>query len=208
MAGGASRYREAYNAGNTGKALPAGLASLADTDPLIDQAHDAGRNGVPFDQWRSGSVPAPTPATTTAGGSRGSRGARGARGGRSARSAPRRSSGSGGRRPAPSIPRPTFGQPLGGLTTGQGIAGVFFGLVVYAVGLSVVEYGVAGPGLWFKAKFLNQAAGSSPSSTSSPATGVSPSTGSTAPKSTGSTLPDGTSVPSGEPQGGGVGGKR
>lgn len=64
--------------------------------------------------------------------------------------------------------RPSFGDPTGGRLPitfdSEGLGGLFIGAVVYALLLSVVEYGSAGPGLWFKAKFLNQAAGA-PSST-------------------------------------------
>jgi hypothetical protein len=49
---------------------------------------------------------------------------------------------------------------------GVGLAGLFLGAVTYAVLLSVVEYGSAGPGMWLKAKFLNQVAAPS---TSTPA---------------------------------------
>jgi len=58
-----ARYRNAWQAGNTGRNLSPGLAGLADADPLIDQAHDAGRQNASFDDFLSahGLVP-PTPA--------------------------------------------------------------------------------------------------------------------------------------------------
>ena len=40
-------------------------------------------------------------------------------------------------------------------------AGSWSGAVVYALLLSVVEFGTAGPGMWFKAKFLNEAGSTS-----------------------------------------------
>lgn len=59
--------------------------------------------------------------------------------------------------------RPSLGDPTGGRLPflsfdGEGIAGVFFGAVFYALVLSVADYGTSGPKLWFKAKFLNQPA--------------------------------------------------
>lgn len=138
MSGGTTRYRTAYNAGSRGSALPEGLSSQADADPLIDSAHDAGRQNVPYDQWHSSNVakPAPTPGPSKAP--------------RSKSSSPRRTT------------SPSFVDPTGGRLPisfdGEGVAGVFFGAIFYALVLSVIEYGAAGPGLWFKAKFLNQAA--------------------------------------------------
>jgi hypothetical protein len=68
---------------------------------------------------------------------------------------------------------PTFSDPTGGrlpLTfDSEGLGGLFIGAVFYALVLSVVDYGAAGPGLWFKAKFLNQAA-PAPGATKSSAT--------------------------------------
>lgn len=59
--------------------------------------------------------------------------------------------------------KPSFGDPTGGRLPitfdSEGLGGLFIGAIVYALLLSVVEYGSSGPGLWFKAKFLNQAAG-------------------------------------------------
>jgi hypothetical protein len=82
------------------------------------------------------------------------------------KSAPRRSSRpaprSGRRPPARRTVRPTLGNPTGNRLPisfdGEGVAGFFFGAVFYALVLSVVEYGSAGPGYWFKAKFLNKPA--------------------------------------------------
>lgn len=47
---------------------------------------------------------------------------------------------------------------------------MFLGMVAYALVLSIVEYGWSGPALWFKAKFLNEAAGAPPPSSSSSST--------------------------------------
>lgn len=110
----------------------------------------------------------------------GARGARGAPGRPSRRSSPSRSSGSLGIRRAArqaSVANPTAGRLPIGLTAGAGVAGLFFGAVSYALVLSVVDYGPTGPLLWFKAKFLNQAAGSpgsSPPSSSPPSSAGSP----------------------------------
>lgn len=147
MAGSRSRYRNAYEAGANGRDLPEGLSSLADEDPLIDQAHDAGRGGVDFDEWhrtnvegqaRPTSEPAPAPAP---------------------RRAPAKAR---GRRGLSRPQRPSLRRPLGGITRGADVphtaGGVFLGAVIYALVLSVIEYGTKGPLLWFKAKFLNEAA--------------------------------------------------
>ena len=54
-----------------------------------------------------------------------------------------------------SLANPTGGRlPIG--FDGEGIAGVFFGAVFYALVLSVADYGAKGPLYWFKAKFMNQ----------------------------------------------------
>jgi hypothetical protein len=158
MAGGTTRYRQAYNAGSTGKPLPEGLASMADTDPHIDAAHDAGRNGADYDEFLSSrglgtkkSAPASRPPTKPSG-----------------RTSSKRS------RPSPRIPSPgtpSLKRPLGknvAVGAGTGLAGLMLGAVVYAVLLSVVEYGSKGPGMWFEAKFLNKAPSSSTSSGAAP----------------------------------------
>jgi hypothetical protein len=83
-------------------------------------------------------------------------------------------------RPSPSERRrrsakPTFSDPTGGRLPitfdSEGLGGVFIGAVFYALVLSVIDYGVSGPGLWFKAKFFNEAAGAPGAKTSAtPAT--------------------------------------
>lgn len=175
MAGGPTRYRQAYNAGTEGRGLSEGLASLADKDPLIDSAHDAGRAGTPFADWQkaNGQGPAfkpkaadvppdtPQPPPSTSSGRKGGKGQRGTRGYRG-----RSTSGSGNlgiRRTArnASVVNPTGGALPVGLTAGAGAAGLFFGAIAYALVLSVVDYGPTGPVLWFKAKFLNVPAGQS-----------------------------------------------
>ena len=163
MAGGTTRYRDAHTAGSRGRNLPDGLASMADADPLIDEAHDAGRNGVPFDQFASERGLA-TPPGRAPRGSSGPKGSRGARGRSSSRSVTR----------SPRVPRPTPTQPLAPLSAGPrnlgaSAAGLLVGAVFYALVLSVVEYGPSGPMLWFRAKFLNEPApppaGAKPTST-------------------------------------------
>jgi hypothetical protein len=64
-----------------------------------------------------------------------------------------------------SVAHPTGGRTVTGIAHDG--AGVILGMVVYALILSVVQYGPTGPVLWFKAKFLNQAAGAPGSSSSS-----------------------------------------
>lgn len=62
--------------------------------------------------------------------------------------------------------KPSLRRPLGrniAIGAGTGLAGLFLGAVIYAVLLSVVEYGSAGPGMWFRAKFMDQVGGSSTS---------------------------------------------
>ncbi len=68
--------------------------------------------------------------------------------------------------------QPTLRKPLGqrvAVGTGEGLAGIMLGAIVYAVLLSVVEYGKAGPGMWFRAKFMNQV-GTPPSGSQQPPT--------------------------------------
>jgi hypothetical protein len=89
-------------------------------------------------------------------------------GARANRAAPRRSAPRptpATRRPSPSRSRPgrpTLSNPTGSRGPigfdGEGIAGAFFGAVFYALLISVADYGAKGPLLWFKAKFMNQAA--------------------------------------------------
>ncbi len=131
-------------------------------------------------------TPPPSSGTTTRTSRTSSRSSRTSRtSSRSSRSAatPRRSSRSPGtlgiRRTAraASVVNPTGGKLPIGLTAGAGAAGLFFGAITYALLLSVVDYGPSGPLLWFKAKFLNEAAGAPGSSGSS----SSPSSGSSGP---------------------------
>lgn len=56
-------------------------------------------------------------------------------------------------RPLPASLTRTIPVPVGG-TTG----GLLLAIVLYPLGLSVIRYGTRGPGLWFRAKFLNQEA--------------------------------------------------
>lgn len=90
----------------------------------------------------------------------------------------RRPSSSSSRRRRPG--RPTFGDPTGGRVPllsfdGEGLGGLFVGAVAYALLLSIVNYGPKGPGLWFKAKFLNQAtAKGSATATAAPASSSPP----------------------------------
>ena len=46
-----ARYRNAWQAGSSGRPLPPGLADLADSDPLIDQAYDAGQSQIDFSKF-------------------------------------------------------------------------------------------------------------------------------------------------------------
>ena len=147
MAAGSARYRRAYRAGASGAKLPEGLASMADQDPKIDAAHDAGRNGASYDEFAREHL-----------------GEDGATGGGGGGPRPRR-------RPtrSPGLPTPT--RPLGrnvpvGVGGGASVAGVFLGAIVYALILSVVDYGSKGPGMWFKAKFENEVTTSSGSAAS------------------------------------------
>jgi hypothetical protein len=154
MASGTTRYRKAHTAGATGAAMPEGLASMADKDPNIDAAHDAGRNGVPFDAFAAEHLTTPKSAPSSSTDSP------------SPSPSPRRS--------LPSPGRPSLRRPLGanvalGSGRGTGLAGVFLGAIVYAVVLSVVDYGAKGPGMWFRAKFMNKAgAANSPQTPSTP----------------------------------------
>lgn len=147
-------YRTAYNAGANGQDLPAGLASRADSDPLIDQAHDAGRNGVDYDEWHGANVPAKGPK-----GAQGPKGSSGSSTGRAGSSSSR----------APS-PLRFLNAPRG--SAGHSIAGVALGMVVYALVLSIVDYGPEGPLYWFRAKFLNKPLTTSTKSSTSSAGAV------------------------------------
>ncbi len=58
---------------------------------------------------------------------------------------------------SPSLTNPTGGRSL--VEVSHSASGIVLGAVVYALVLSLVNYGASGPKLWFKAKFLNEAAG-------------------------------------------------
>jgi hypothetical protein len=76
-----------------------------------------------------------------------------------------------GRRRSSRPTRPSLTNPTGGrsvVETSHSASGILLGAVVYALVLSVVNYGASGPGLWFKAKFLNIPAGSSSSTAGGP----------------------------------------
>ncbi len=68
--------------------------------------------------------------------------------------------------------RRSAAMPLGGGGGGvaHSAAGVFLGAIFYALVLSVVDYGTKGPGMWFKAKFLNEVSTPSSSSSTTPST--------------------------------------
>lgn len=140
-----ARYRQAWQFGSEGKTLPPRLSELADQDPLVDVAADAGRSKVPFDTFLSanglaGSAPRSSPSSSPV-----------------SAPSPRSSSGSGG----------------GFASIGENFGSVLLGLLGGALVLSVFDYGAGGPLLWFKAKFLNDASGAAPhSSTSSAATAL------------------------------------
>lgn len=136
-------HRAAYMAGRAGGAMPAGVAAKATADPSLDFMHDAGRNGVDYDEALKTHAPTVHSAVQPP----------------APRGTPRGASRKGGlNRPK----RPSLRRPLGGLTSGADVphtvGGLLLGGVAYALVLSVVDYGMAGPRLWFKAKFLNEAA--------------------------------------------------
>jgi len=83
-----------------------------------------------------------------------------------------------GRRPSSRPTSPRLTNPLGGrspVEVAHSASGLLLGAVAYALILSVVNYGPTGPLLWFRAKFLNIAAGSSSSSSApTPDTAVPP----------------------------------
>lgn len=113
--------------------MPAGLSDLADSDPDLDEAYQHGQNNEPFDAWwerRASSRPSPT---------------------RPSSPPPRRTPSSPGR------VRGAAGR-MGSRVSGgaDDLAGALLGAVGYALVLSVVDYGTAGPGMWFRAKFLNE----------------------------------------------------
>jgi hypothetical protein len=121
--------------------MPPGVAAAAESDPTLDAAHDAGRSGVPYEQFASdNNIDGPRPPAPRA------------------RRGPDRVRRSGRARSS----KPTLADPTGGRLPitfdGEGLAGFFFGAVFYALGFSVIEYGPSGPLLWLKAKFLNQPA--------------------------------------------------
>jgi len=161
---GTARYSTAYKAGARGATMPKGLGELADTDPKIDAAYDAGQAGTPYEEFLQENGLAPTAGTAGSGaGSGGSSSSGSSSGGRSR--APRRSSsGPSLFRPTKGIPSPSAANPLAPLSAGpvplaHAGAGLILGAIAYALVLSFVDYGPSGPKLWFKAKFLNQTTG-------------------------------------------------
>jgi hypothetical protein len=128
-------HRAAYMAGRGGRAMPPGVAAKADADPSLDLMHDAGRGGIDYEAALRAHAP--------------QLGAKSA-------PAPRRPRRRGLSRPG----RPSLRRPLGGATRGADLphtlGGVAVGAVLYALVLSVVDYGMKGPLYWFKAKFLNE----------------------------------------------------
>lgn len=160
----ADPHDAAYKLGLAGKPLSAGLKREAETDDSILDSWREGKADRPDDQPDSDEsstnedTPPPSKATDTPAAP-----APKARRQPTPRSAPSRS------RRGPTGPgsrsrtgRPTLGDPTGGRLPisfdGNGLAGVFFGAIFYALVISVADYGASGPGYWFKAKFLNQPA--------------------------------------------------
>lgn len=152
MAAATSRYRRAWQAGQAGRSLPGGLADLADQDPKIDSAYQSGQANESFDGWVSDNGLASTPSSSSGSSATGSstRG-KGSKG----RSRSGQSDAARGfsRSPAGSLAAPA--QQVVGSSTEEG-AGFILGLVVYALVLSVVDYGTKGPVMWLNAKFRNK----------------------------------------------------
>lgn len=133
-----ARYRNAWQAGSSGRPLPPRLADLADSDPNIDQAYDAGQNQVSFQKFLDAvGLSAPKPgrgAPFSTGLSAGQQSAQTARSGRQ-----------------------TAAGRVAGSAAGN-LGSVLLGFVAAALFLSVLDYGAKGPLYWFEAKFLNDAA--------------------------------------------------
>ncbi len=148
-----ARYRNAWQAGASGRPVPPGLAELADDDPNIDRAYFAGQIQEPFEQFltSAGFAPAPSPAPSSTrsgpfatGVGQGQASAQQARAGRQS----------------------SVGQKVGSLS--ENLGSVLLGLIVAALALSVLDYGVKGPLYWFEAKFLNDQIPTSGASSASP----------------------------------------
>jgi hypothetical protein len=147
-----ARYRNAWQAGSSGRPLPPGLADMADSDSKIDQAYDAGQSQVPFSQFLSAqglSSPQPSPSPSPS---------------------PRRSP---GRQTSSRAPQGSVGRTVG--SAANNLGSVLLGFVLAALGLSVLDYGAKGPLYWFQAKFLNDqipASGKGSTPTSASTVGV------------------------------------
>lgn len=146
MAGGLTRTQSAHAAGVAG--VPFGRwqqrhAPGLQPGPLAatyQSAHAAGAAGTSYADWHgTPTPPAPGPNRRVA---------------RAKSSGIRRS----GRPVNPTVLNPTGNRFPIGTGASFSIAGVFFGAIAYALALSVADYGPTGPLLWFKAKFLNEAA--------------------------------------------------
>lgn len=143
----------AYRHGAAGEALPEHLAD----DPANRAAHHEGRlhrklarrkdSPASSHPLTSSRRPASTPAAP-AGGKRPART-------RPARTSPRAGRGYLSRAFSPSAALRRVG---GGKVAAAGDAGgLLLALVLYPMLLSTVKYGAAGPGIWFRAKWLNEA---------------------------------------------------
>jgi len=157
---GRRAHQAAYGAGKGGRPLPPGVDPA---DAEVRRHYEAGKSGADYQELFGEPPPPVDPA------------------GRTGRPAPKTRAPRAPKPPrGPSDPLSKAGQratnPLGGRSAsqaGESAAGFVLGAVIYALALSIVEYGAKGPGLWFKAKFLNNATsapGSSSSSSSKPQT--------------------------------------
>jgi hypothetical protein len=159
MAAATSRYRRAWQAGQAGRSLPGGLADLADDDPKIDSAYQAGQANESFEGWLgdndlSSNPPSGSGSSGSSSGSDGGRPGNRRRGSRRSSSGGRSDAAKGfARSPAGAVAAPA--QQVVGSSTEEG-AGFLLGLVVYALILSVVDYGTKGPLMWLNAKFRNK----------------------------------------------------
>lgn len=151
----ADPHDAAYNLGLRGKPLTSSLLGQAESDDSILDSWREGKADRPGDQ------PDSTEDTSSEDEETREEPRPKARRQPTPRSAPSRT-----RRAPPSSRsrpgRPTLADPTGGRLPigfdGDGLAGAFFGAILYALIVSVADYGTAGPGYWFKAKFLNQPA--------------------------------------------------
>ena|ERR1700728_1917676 len=142
-----SQRKKAHRIGSEGRELPQTLRDASEDDPGIVDAYDAGHAGRSWQHYANGDAPAPAVARDNTSNS-------------PTPVRPELYSAPPAPPPTPApAPPTTSSSPWRSSSRGNAAdtgAGLLLGAFMYALLLSLVNYGTSGPLDWLKAKFLNK----------------------------------------------------